>query len=109
MNRSASTWHGWYPSVSAFTTGTVAAPANAAMRASESDRITIAATYLDSTRAASSTVSPRPKCMLRASMTTGCPPSSAMPASNDTRVRSDGFSKMTATDRGPVSGRWAYR
>ena len=109
VSRSASTWHGWNPSVRAFTTGTVAAAARAARRGSESDRITIAATYRDSTRAASSTVSPRPKWVARASMTIGCPPSSAMPASNDTRVRSDGFSKTTATDRGPASGRWPYR
>src|SRR3954454_12442060 len=30
-----------------------------------------------------------------------------MPASNDSRVRVDGFSKMTATDLGPSSGRVA--
>ena len=30
-----------------------------------------------------------------------------MPASNDSRVRRDGFSNITATDCGPASGRWA--
>src|SRR3954447_15887532 len=38
-------------------------------------------------------------------MMIGWPPSSAMPASNDSRVRVDGFSKTTATDLGPSSGR----
>src|SRR5574342_579205 len=42
-------------------------------------------------------------------MTTGCPPSSATPASKETRVRSDCFSKITATARGPASGRCPYR
>ena len=44
-----------------------------------------------------------------ASTMIGWPPSSAMPASNDTRVRRLGLSKSTATDRGPASGRCAYR
>jgi hypothetical protein len=38
-------------------------------------------------------------------MTSGSPPSSAMPTVNDTRVRSDGLSNSTATARGPASGR----
>src|SRR6266511_2425306 len=32
-----------------------------------------------------------------------------MPTSKETRVRSDGFSKMTATDSGPASGRYRNR
>src|SRR5882757_1077636 len=48
--------------------------------------------------------SPRPSWLVWASMTSGYPPSSAMPTLNDTRVRVDGLSKMTATARGPVSG-----
>ena len=42
--------------------------------------------------------------MLCASMTSGYPPSSAMPTLNETRVRVDGLSKMTATARGPLNG-----
>src|SRR5256885_14095001 len=38
-------------------------------------------------------------------MMIGCPPSAAMPASNERRVRVEGFSKMTATDFGPSRGR----
>src|SRR4051812_29592923 len=41
-------------------------------------------------------------------MMIGWPPSSAIPASKDSRVRVEGFSKMTATDWGPSSGRAAY-
>ncbi len=51
----------------------------------------------------SSIVSPRPSCVLPASMTTGWPPSSATPISKDSRVRVDGFSKTIATAL-PASG-----
>src|SRR6266545_3313926 len=102
--RSASSWHGWNPSVSAFTTGTVAAWARSTSRWSSNVRITMASTYRESTWAASDIDSPRPKWVLRASITSGWPPSWAIPTSNDTRVRSDSFSKITATAR-PSSGR----
>src|SRR3954453_4746919 len=52
-------------------------------------------------------VSPRPSWVVAASMMIGWPPSSAMPASKDSLVRVEGFSKMTATDLGPSSGRAA--
>ena len=38
-------------------------------------------------------------------MISGTPPSSAMPTANETRVRIDGLSKISATVRGPASGR----
>ena len=47
-------------------------------------------------------VSPRPKWVVWVSMIIGNPPSSAMPTVNETRVRSDGLSKSTATVRGPA-------
>ena len=53
----------------------------------------------------SAIVSPRPMCVVCVSMTSGRPPSSAMPTVNETRVRSDGLSNRTATARGPSSGR----
>lgn len=44
VSRSASSWHGWKPSVSALTTGTVAPAATSAIRSSPWVRSTIAAT-----------------------------------------------------------------
>ena len=102
--RSASTWQGWNWSVSALITGTVAAEASASMRSCPEVRQAIAATCRVSTRATSSIVSPRPICVVAVSMTTGKPPSSAIPTVNDTRVRSDCLSNSTATARGPASG-----
>ena len=60
------------------------------------DRVDVAA---DSTRPVSSIVSPRPSCSSVDEITSGCAPSSATPTSNDTRVRVDGFSKISATER----------
>ncbi len=91
--------------MSALITGTGLTAAMASTRSWPNVRHTIAATCRPSTRVASSTVSPRPKCVTWASMTSGWPPSSAMPTANDTRVRSDGLSNRTATVRGPSSGR----
>ncbi len=103
--RSASTWQGWNASVSAFITGTVAAAAIASMRSWPNVRHTIAATCRSSTRAVSAAGSPRPSCADWASMTSGWPPSSAMPTAKDTRVLVDGLSNSTATVCGPASGR----
>ena len=50
----------------------------------------------------SAIVSPRPSWLDAASTIIGVPPSWAMPASNDSRVRVDGLSKITATACGPV-------
>ena len=74
------------------------------MRSCSYVRQAIAATCRDKTRATSSIVSPRPKCVVWVSMTSGKPPSSAMPTVNDTLVRSDCLSNSTATARGPASG-----
>ena len=47
----------------------------------------------------SRTDSPRVSCSSSVRSTIGWPPSSAIPASNDTRVRVEGFWKISATDR----------
>ncbi len=49
----------------------------------------------------SATDSPRPIWLVDASSTSGLPPSSAMPTANDTRVRVEALSKITATVCGP--------
>ena len=107
--RSARIWHGWKLSVSALMTGTSLAEARAASRSWPNVRQAIAATWRLSTRAVSSTVSPRPSCVLWDSMTSGLPPRSATPVANETRVRSDGLSNITATVCGPASGLRANR
>ena len=71
--------------------------------------MTIAATYRETTRPASASDSPRPKWVVWVSTMIGLPPSSAMPTSNDTRVRRLGLSKSTATDLRPASGRCPNR
>src|SRR5699024_9011514 len=45
-----------------------------------------------------------PSCASPGLMISGCPPSAAMPAANDTRVRVEVLSKMTAAVCGPASG-----
>ncbi len=52
----------------------------------------------------SSTDSPRPACVVPRSITSGDPPRSAMPTANETRVRVEDLSNMTATVCGPSSG-----
>ena len=96
--RSASTWQGWNSSVSALITGTLDMLASALIRRCAKVRIATASTYRDSTREVSSMVSSRPSWDVRPSTMTGWPPSWAMPTSNDSRVRVEFFSKMTATD-----------
>ncbi len=51
----------------------------------------------------SSIVSPRPSCRSVEFSTTACPPLELTATSNETRVRVDGFSKISATDLPP---RW---
>ena len=64
-------------------------------------RHTIVETWRPSTRATSSTDSRTPIPASLPSTSIGLPPSSAMPAANDTWVRSVGLSKIIATDCGP--------
>ena len=80
-------------------TGTVACSASSATSSSGPVRIPIAATWRESTYAVSRTDSPRVSCRSSVRSTIGWPPSSAMPASNDTRVRVEGFWKISATVR----------
>ena len=70
----------------------------------EPDRITIAATYRDMTRAVSAIDSPRESWRASPVSTIGWPPSSWTPASKETLVRVDGFSKISAAPR-PSRGR----
>ena len=67
-------------------------------------RSPIAATWRDRTSAVSRTDSPRVSCSSSGRRTMGWPPSSTIPASNEIRVRVEGFSKMSATVR-PSSAR----
>jgi len=103
--RSASTWQGWNRSVSALITGTRLTAAISSTRSWPNVRQAMAATWRSSTRAVSATGSPRPSWDDCASMTSGWPPSSAMPTANEIRVRVDGLSNSTATVCGPASGR----
>ena len=95
--RSEITWHGWNSSVSALITGTDETLASALIRRWAKVRIATASTYRESTREVSSMVSSRPSWEVRPSTITGCPPSCAMPTSNDRRVRVEFFSNSTAT------------
>ena len=80
-------------------TGTVACSANSSSNASGPVRIPIAATWRESTYAVSRTDSPRVSWRSSVRSTIGWPPSSVIPASNDTRVRVEGFWKISATAR----------
>ena len=59
----------------------------------------MAATWRERTSAVSRTDSPRASCSSPGRSTIGWPPSSAIPASNDVRVRVDGISNTSATLR----------
>src|SRR5699024_5074884 len=107
--RSARIWQGWNSSVSALTTGTVAAAAISSMRSWPKVRQTIAETIRVSTCVVSVIDSPRPSWLDPASITSGLPPSSATPVAKDTRVRVEDLSNMIATVRGPSRGRRAKR
>ena len=58
---------------------------------------------LEMTRALSSMGSPRPRWLSRGDKNIACPPSWYMPASKETRVRVDDFSKIIASSL-PASG-----
>ena len=64
----------------------------------------MADTMRSSTRAVSDGVSLPPSWLLAVEMMSGEPPRSAMPTANDTLVRVDDLSKITATVWGPASG-----
>ena len=100
---SASSWQGWCRSVSALITGTRECAAKRSTMACELARITMTSTMRDITRAVSSTGSPRSRCVSRGERNSEAPPSCAMPASNDTRVRVEDFSKIMASVL-PASG-----
>src|SRR5688572_10452974 len=102
--RSASAWHGWCSGDSMFTTGTVACSASVRSWSSSPVRRPIATTWRESTSAVSRSDSPRVSWRSPARSTIGWPPSSTTPASNETRVRVDGFSNSSATER-PASAR----
>ena len=102
--RSASAWQGWWPAVSMLKTGTVATSASSSSSASGPVRTPIADMCRDRMRAVSPTDSPRESCRSSRRSTTGWPPSSKIPASNDSRVRVECFSKISATLR-PSSAR----
>ena len=67
-------------------------------------RTPTAATWRESTSAVSRSASPRESWSSSERSTTGWPPSSWTPTSNDSRVRVEGFSKISATLR-PASAR----
>ncbi len=103
--RSARTWQGWNVSVSALTTGTSECAASVSTRSCPYVRHTTAFVKRENMRAVSSRVSPLPIWVAPASTTIACPPSCAMPASNEKRVRVDVLSNRTATLYGPSRGR----
>ena len=85
-------------------TGTLECAASSSSAASEPVRSPITAAWRESTRAASPIDSPRVSCISSERRIIGWPPSSNTPASNEVRVRVEGFSKISATVR-PSSGR----
>ena len=80
-------------------TGTAASAASSSRIASAPVRTPIASTWRDSTSAVSFADSPRESCISSPRRTIAWPPSSTIPASNDTRVRVLGFSNTSATIR----------
>ncbi len=80
-------------------TGTPDQRASSTSSASSWERTPIAATWRLRTSAVSRSDSPRDSCISPGRTTIGCPPSSTIPASNDVRVRVDGFPKISATVR----------
>ncbi len=110
VSRSARSWHGWKPSVSALTTGTRRAGGHlgepVVAEGPHDDRAPRTGTAPGRRRRASR---PGRSGWSGVSTMIGLPPSSAMPASNESRVRRLGLSKSTATDCGPASGRCPNR
>ncbi len=93
VSTSASAWHGWCSSESAFTTGTAAATARSSSSRWAYVRTTIASQYAESALAVSATGSPRPSWSSSGRSTIGFRPSRAAAAANETRVRVEGFAK----------------
>ena len=91
-------------SVSMLITGTVLCSASSSSIACGPVRTPTAATWRESTSAVSRSASPRESCSSSARSTTAWPPSSSMPTSKDSRVRVEGFWKISATLR-PSSAR----
>ena len=96
-------WQGWVRLVSPLITGTVACSASSARVSGRKVRIMIASTKRLSTRAVSATVSPWPSCSSDPLSTIDSPPIWRMPTSKLSRVRVEGFSKISATIL-PLSG-----
>ena len=96
-------WQGWLALVRPLITGTVALSANSCSVVSSKVRIMTASTKRDSTRAVSAMVSPWPSCISPPESTSVSPPICRTPTSKLTRVRVEGFSKISATTR-PASG-----
>src|SRR5947207_11153164 len=82
-----------------FTTGISLCAASSSTTAWSPLRTPTACTWRASTRAVSRGDSPRESCNSSARSTRGWPPISTIPASNDTRVRVEGFSNSSATWR----------
>ena len=99
VSRSAIAWHGWWPGLSMFTTGTDACSARPLSWSSSPVRRPMTALWRERTSAVSFTDSPRVSCISSGRRIIGWPPSSNTPDSNDVRVRVDGFWKMRATVR----------
>src|SRR5215472_2572554 len=97
--RSAMIWHGWLASERPLITGTLDAAASARTSSWALARIMIASTMRESTRAVSSTVSPRPSCMSLCVAMIEAPPSCRIAASNENQVRVEFFWKIIASTR----------
>src|SRR5699024_9058681 len=104
VSRSARIWQVWKSSDRALMTGTDEYSAISTSPAWDKVRQTLAETIRDITSAVSAMDSLCPSCASPGLMISGCPPSAAMPAANDTRVRVEVLSKMTAAVCGPASG-----
>ena len=97
VRRSASAWHGWCRSERALITGTVEWAAISSMSLCSNTRAAIADAYPESTRAVSEIGSPRPSWSSSGRISSGAPPSRAIAACSETRVRVDGFWKKQTT------------
>ena len=96
---SASNWHGCDSSDKALITGTRDLAANSVRVLWAWVRIITTSSMLDSTMALSPIGSPRPSWVSRGERKMAWPPSWIMPASNDTRVRVEDFSKIMPSTR----------
>ena len=96
---SARIWQGWYSSVRPLITGTREWRAKRSTIACSKVRIITMSHMREITWPASSTGSPRPSCESRVERKIAAPPSWCMPASNDSRVRVDCFSKIITSVR----------